>query len=94
MLGTHYCLGAPLSRLEAELALTRFAQRVVGPERDGEPPRHRPHVVLRGPVSLPLRTAGILDRTTPWDAAPDPPETLAAHGTTGRTTPGRIRRHG
>ncbi|MFI8240958.1 cytochrome P450 [Streptomyces sp. NPDC085866] len=88
-LGTHYCLGAPLGRIEAELALTRFAQRVVGPEPAGGPPRYRPHVVLRGPVSLPLRIAGILDRTTPWDAAPDPPETLAPHG-----TPSRMRRHG
>ncbi|MCZ4605921.1 cytochrome P450 [Streptomyces sp. Lzd4kr] len=69
-LGTHYCLGAPLGRLEAELAFARFAQRVVGPKLVGGTPRYRPHVVLRGPVSLPLRTRAILDRTTPWGAVP------------------------
>lgn len=66
-LGTHYCLGAPLGRLEAELAFTRFAQRVVEPRLTDGPPRYRPHVVLRGPASLPLRTGGILDRRTPWE---------------------------
>lgn len=65
-LGAHYCLGAALGRLEAELAFTRFAQRVVGPELAEGPPRYRPHVVLRGPASLPLHTRAILDRTTPW----------------------------
>jgi cytochrome P450 len=67
-LGPHYCLGAPLGRLEAELAFTRFAQRVVTPRPAAGPPGYRPHVVLRGPNSLPLLTGGILDRRTPWDA--------------------------
>lgn len=68
-LGAHYCLGAPLGRLEAELAFTRFAQRVVGPRLAAEPPRYRPHVVLRGPASLPLDTDEILGRDTPWGPA-------------------------
>ncbi|MFI8297125.1 cytochrome P450 [Streptomyces nigra] len=65
-LGAHYCLGAPLGRLEAELAFVRFAQRVVGPRLVDAPPRYRPHVVLRGPESLPMRTEAILGRATPW----------------------------
>lgn len=70
-LGTHYCLGAPLGRLEAELAFIRFAQRVAEPRLADGPPRYRPHVVLRGPASLPLRTGAILGRTTPWgDTSP------------------------
>ncbi|MGC9536918.1 hypothetical protein [Streptomyces sp. UG1] len=32
------------------------------------PPGYRPHVVLRGPATLPLRTSAILDRATPWGA--------------------------
>ncbi|MCX5255525.1 cytochrome P450 [Streptomyces canus] len=71
-LGPHYCLGAPLGRLEAELAFTRFAQRVVAPRLTAGPPGYRPHVVLRGPASLPLSTQGIRDRRMPWEAeAPD-----------------------
>ncbi|MER5938192.1 cytochrome P450 [Streptomyces sp. NPDC001928] len=70
-LGTHYCLGAPLGRLEAELAFTRFAQRIVRPRLAEGAPRYRPHVVLRGPASLPLHADAILDRSTPWgDDAP------------------------
>lgn len=68
-LGPHYCLGAPLGRLEAELAVTRFAQRVVAPRLAAGPPGYRPHVVLRGPASLPLSTEGIRDRRMPWEAA-------------------------
>ncbi|MEW2296416.1 cytochrome P450 [Streptomyces sp. NPDC006743] len=71
-LGTHYCLGAPLGRLEAELAFTRFAQRVVEPRLAEGPPRYRPHVVLRAPAELPLRVGAVLDRATPWDGSPPP----------------------
>lgn len=71
-LGTHYCLGAPLGRLEAELAFTRFAQRVVEPRLAEGPPRYRPHVVLRAPAELPLRVGAVLDRATPWDGSTPP----------------------
>jgi hypothetical protein len=53
-LGPHVCLGAPLARLEAELALgglLRRFPRFAGPT---EPPARRASVVLRGPVALPL----------------------------------------
>ncbi|MFE2015720.1 cytochrome P450 [Streptomyces sp. NPDC059491] len=65
-LGTHYCLGAPLGRLEAELAFVRFAQRVTAPRLVDEELDFRPHVVLRGPETLPLRAASVLPRDLPW----------------------------
>ncbi|WP_328718773.1 cytochrome P450 [Streptomyces sp. NBC_00247] len=65
-LGAHYCLGAPLGRLEAELAFVRIAQRVVEPRPADEKPSFRPHVVLRGPETVPLRAAGVLGRDLPW----------------------------
>ena len=55
-LGTHHCLGAPLARLEVEVAVTVAARRltVIEPVVD-EPPRV-PSLVFRGVTSLPLRT--------------------------------------
>lgn len=51
-LGPHFCLGAPLARLEADIALTRFAQRVHKPELTLDPPPYRDHVTLRGPAEI------------------------------------------
>ena len=55
-LGTHHCLGAPLARLEVEVAVTVAARRlaVIKPVVD-EPPRV-PSLVFRGVTSLPLWT--------------------------------------
>ncbi|WP_067709133.1 cytochrome P450 [Nocardia yamanashiensis] len=53
-LGTHFCLGAPLARLETRIAIARFAQRVRGARLISDPPVYRPHVNLRGPASLPI----------------------------------------
>ncbi|MBG0826786.1 cytochrome P450 [Planomonospora sp. ID67723] len=50
-LGPHFCLGAPLARLEARLALTRLAQRLPEPALLRDPP-YREHVNLRGPRSI------------------------------------------
>jgi cytochrome P450 len=47
--GVHYCLGAGLARLEAGIALSAFATRVVDPQLDETRLRYRPHVNLRGP---------------------------------------------
>lgn len=53
--GIHFCLGAPLARLEARLALQALAGR--RPELAGEP-EWKDTVVLRGVRRLPVRFAG------------------------------------
>jgi cytochrome P450 len=61
-LGPHFCLGAPLARLEARLALTHFARRVINPAAEQDPPPYREHVNLRGPRSVTLVHSGIRAR--------------------------------
>ncbi|GII05158.1 cytochrome P450 [Planobispora takensis] len=51
-LGPHFCLGAPLARLEARLALTRLTRRLPEPALLQDPPPYRDHVNLRGPLSI------------------------------------------
>ncbi len=53
-LGPHVCLGAPLARLEGELALGGLLRRFPNFDGPTEPPARRPSVVLRGPTRLPL----------------------------------------
>jgi cytochrome P450 len=48
--GPHFCLGAALARLEARIALTALARRLVAP-RLGEL-TYRENRVLRGPARL------------------------------------------
>ena len=50
--GPHFCLGAPLARLEGTIALSAFAARVADPELDATSLRYRPHVNLRGPERM------------------------------------------
>ncbi|MGH6812628.1 MAG: cytochrome P450 [Methylocella sp.] len=57
--GPHYCLGAPLARLEAEAALTALARRLVDPRLVEDPPPYRPGASLRGPEHLMLGIGGI-----------------------------------
>jgi cytochrome P450 len=49
--GLHYCLGAPLARLEAAVALSAVTARFPSVRLDGEP-AYRPNVTLRGLASL------------------------------------------
>lgn len=51
--GAHYCLGAPLARLEATLALEMLAQAAPTLRPAGQP-KPKKGVVLRGPVSVPV----------------------------------------
>jgi len=54
--GVHYCLGANLARLEAEVALTALLEGTRGFERtDDEPLPLHPSPVFRGVTKLPVR---------------------------------------
>lgn len=50
-LGPHFCLGAPLARLEAAVALSAVTRRFPD-ARMAEAPAYKPHVTLRGMASL------------------------------------------
>ncbi|GGK91618.1 cytochrome P450 [Mangrovihabitans endophyticus] len=52
--GIHYCVGQPLARLEATVALRMLAERMPGLRRAG-PMRRRIGGLLRGPIRLPVR---------------------------------------
>jgi cytochrome P450 len=54
-LGGHYCLGASLARLEAEIALGGLLRRFPDFRGDPEPPGWRRSAVLRGPTAVPIR---------------------------------------
>jgi cytochrome P450 len=49
--GAHYCLGAPLARLEASIALTAVTARFPDARLESEP-LYKPNVTLRGLSSL------------------------------------------
>jgi cytochrome P450 len=51
--GPHFCLGAPLARLEASVALKAVTARFPDARIDGEPV-YKPNVTLRGLATLPL----------------------------------------
>jgi len=49
--GAHFCLGAPLARLEAAVALSKVTARFPKAQLAGEP-QYKPNVTLRGMASL------------------------------------------
>ncbi len=53
--GIHYCLGAPLARLEAQIALPALVRRFPGLAPAGEPER-RNSLAIRGFTRLPVTT--------------------------------------
>ncbi|WP_431925051.1 cytochrome P450 [Nonomuraea jabiensis] len=57
--GPHFCLGAPLARLEGRVALAAFARRVREPELVADPPPYREHINLRGVRELLVSHAGV-----------------------------------
>jgi hypothetical protein len=57
--GPHFCLGAPLARLEAAIALESFARRLRAPELHVASLDYKPNLNLRGPDRLVVEFAGI-----------------------------------
>ncbi|MFI5688094.1 cytochrome P450 [Streptomyces sp. NPDC051636] len=57
--GIHSCFGAPLARLEAQLALSALARRLDNPRLLEDPPPYRHNAVLRGPRHLNLGIDGL-----------------------------------
>ncbi|WP_308257785.1 cytochrome P450 [Pseudonocardia lacus] len=53
--GLHYCLGAPLARLEASIAIPRVLERLPGLRFRDEAPHWAPVLLSRGLERLPLR---------------------------------------
>jgi cytochrome P450 len=52
--GIHFCLGAPLARLEGQTAIRTLLARHPGIKRGVEPPQWRPSATLRGLGALPV----------------------------------------
>jgi cytochrome P450 len=50
--GPHFCLGAPLARLEATIAIQEFAARLHQPQLDEPSLTYKPNLNLRGPERL------------------------------------------
>jgi len=57
--GPHFCLGAPLARLEATIALAEFSRRVQSPDLHAGGLAYKPNLNLRGPERLVLDFASI-----------------------------------
>src|SRR5262249_16140551 len=53
--GIHFCLGAPLARLEAQIAFEQLAARARSIDLLSDETAYRDHFVLRGLASLPVR---------------------------------------
>ncbi|TXJ74656.1 cytochrome P450 [Streptomyces lavendulae] len=57
--GIHICFGAPLARLETQIALTELARRLENPRLVQDPPPYRENAVLRGPRHLEITFDGV-----------------------------------
>jgi cytochrome P450 len=57
--GVHYCFGAPLARLEAQIALGELVRRLREPRLVTDPPPYRPSAALRGPRRLVVDYDGV-----------------------------------
>jgi cytochrome P450 len=60
--GPHFCLGAPLARLEATIALQAFTARITDPELDPAGLAYKPNLNLRGPGRLTVGFRGVAPR--------------------------------
>ena len=59
--GIHYCVGAPLARIEGQIALNALARRLVTPRLVDDPPPYRHNAALRGPEHLLVRFDRLTD---------------------------------
>ena len=59
--GIHYCYGAPLARLETQIALTEIIRRLESPRLVHDPPPYRQSSTLRGPRHLIVEIDGVRD---------------------------------
>lgn len=50
--GIHICFGAPLARIEAQIAVREILRRLEQPRLVVDPPQYRPSPLLRGPEHL------------------------------------------
>ena len=53
--GIHFCLGAPLARVEGQVALAAMAARLNDLELAVDEPEYKENIVLRGVAALPVR---------------------------------------
>jgi cytochrome P450 len=63
--GIHACFGAPLARVEAQIAFTQLVERLDQPRLVVDPPPYRPSPLLRGPEQLPIDVAEVRTTGTP-----------------------------
>lgn len=59
--GIHFCFGAPLARLEVQIAVDEFVRRVENPRLVVDPPPYRHNQVFRGPRHVLVDIDGIRD---------------------------------
>jgi len=55
--GIHFCLGAPLARLEARIVIDHLVRRFPGMMLKTDTPEYRPILALRGLAELPVRVS-------------------------------------
>jgi fatty acid omega-hydroxylase len=59
--GIHYCFGAPLARLEVQVAVSEFVRRVENLRLVADPPPYRHNQIFRGPQHVLVDIDGIRD---------------------------------
>jgi cytochrome P450 len=52
--GIHYCLGAPLARLEGQIAFATLLERMPDLRLEIDEPKYRDNFILRGLEALPV----------------------------------------